>query len=72
MKQLLFFREAKILFFAMFATLFLACNEDPVPPKPNPELKILEIAFKKLVSGRKILRQLKELQKILNFYCSII
>ena len=73
MKQLLFFREAKILFFAMFATLFLACNEDPVPQ--NPDLKTLKLKFKKLVSGRKILRQqeiLKQLQnekseKIYNF-----
>ena len=55
MKQLLFFREAKILFFAMFAMLFLACNEDPVPQ--NPDLKTLKLKFEKLVSGRKILRQ---------------
>ena len=73
MKQLLFFREAKILFFAMFATLFFACNpEKPVNPQPNPDLKTLKLKFEKLVSGRKILRQqeiLKQLQnkKIKNF-----
>ena len=67
-----FFMNAKILFFAMFATLFLACNEDPVPPKPNPDLKTLKLKFEKLVSGRKVLRQLKELQKIYNFSSSII
>ena len=61
-----FFMNAKILFFAMFATLFFACNEDPVNPQ-NPDLKTLKLKFEKLVSGRKILRQLKELQKIATF-----
>ena len=48
--------------------LFLACNpEDPVnPPKPNPELKTLELKFKKLVSGRKILRQQEILKQLQN------
>ena len=62
----LLFMNAKILFFAMFATLFLACNEDPVPPKLKPDLKILKLKFEKLVSGRKILRQQEILKQLQN------
>ena len=79
MQNLIYFKKSLIAGF--FLSLFFACNpEKPVNPQPKPELKTLELKFKKLVSGRKILRQqeiLKQFQnekneKNRNFSSSII